>query len=113
MSRLQSTAYFCRLAVLSLLITLLFSSVSAIASDRGFESRQENRTNKNNSSERGSSGLSQAQAAQLVERRYGGKVMNIQTRNSGNGQIHSVKVLQSSGHMRTYNVNSQTGEIVQ
>lgn len=56
--------------------------------------------------------ISASQAAALVQRQYGGKVMNVQTRNSNGGVIYSVKILSSSGHMRTVNVDGQSGSIL-
>jgi uncharacterized membrane protein YkoI len=56
--------------------------------------------------------ISASQAAAMVEQRYGGKVMNVQARQGNSGVIYSVKILQSSGHMRTVNVDGQSGAIL-
>jgi hypothetical protein len=52
------------------------------------------------------------QAAAIVQQRYGGKVMNVSTRQTGNGVVYGVKILQNSGHMRTVSVDGQTGAIL-
>lgn len=56
--------------------------------------------------------ISASEAARIVEQRYGGKVMNVHTRQRNGGVIYSVKILQSSGHMRTINVDGQSGAIL-
>lgn len=56
--------------------------------------------------------LSAAEAADRVQRQFGGKVMGVQTRQSNGITVYSVKILQSSGHMRTVNVNAHTGAIM-
>ena len=56
--------------------------------------------------------ISSARAAAIVQQRYGGKVMNVSARQSGGTVIYRVKILQSSGHMRTVSVNGETGAIL-
>ncbi len=87
-----------------LLSLLLASGMTQANRDREFtspERRDEQRAR-----------ISAAQAANIVEQRYGGKVMGVQTRQGRNGVVYSVKILQSSGHMRTVNVDGQTGAIL-
>lgn len=89
------------------LCTLLLVWTDSYASPRGEERAQAERRQ-----EQARPRISASQAASLVEQRIGGKVMNVQTR-QGNGRVtYSVKILQSSGHMRTVNVDGQTGAIL-
>lgn len=95
-----------KLALL-LAISLSLASGQVLANDREHEGRgpQERRPEQR-------AAISPAQAAAIVEQRYGGRVMNVTTRQGRNGPIYSVKILQSSGHMRTVNVDGQTGAIL-
>lgn len=80
--------------------------------DRRYDDRRnEDRRNEDRRSEQRAQ-ISPAQAAAIVEQRYGGRVMNVTSRQGRNGPIYSVKILQSSGHMRTVNVDGQTGAIL-
>lgn len=72
----------------------------------------EPRRDQSNQEERPRARISASQAAAIVAKRYGGKVMNVSTRQSGGGVIYGVKILQNSGHMRTVNVDGQTGAIL-
>lgn len=80
--------------------------------DRRYDDRRnEDRRNEDRRSEQRAQ-ISPAQAAAIVEQRYGGRVMNVTSRQGRSGPIYSVKILQSSGHMRTVNVDGQTGAIL-
>lgn len=56
--------------------------------------------------------ITSSQAAAIVQQQYGGKVMNVQARQINGGIVYSVKILQSSGHMRTVNVDGQSGALL-
>lgn len=104
MSLLRHPNSPCRwLAVLLLALTL--GSFHQIAS-------AEPRRDQGSQEERPRARVSASQAASIVQQRYGGKVMNVSTRQSGNGVVYGVKILQTSGHMRTVNVDGQTGAIL-
>lgn len=90
------------------LCTLLMASFAVEANPRG-EGREQPQPERQ---EQARARISASQAAKIVEQRYGGKIMNVQTRQSSGGVIYSVKILQSSGHMRTVNVDGQSGAIL-
>lgn len=96
------------LATLALLCSLLMVNVTVEANSRseGREQRDPERR------EQTRARISASEAARIVEQRYGGKVMNVQTRQGNGGVVYSVKILQSSGHMRTINVDGQSGAIL-
>jgi uncharacterized membrane protein YkoI len=100
LSRLE----FAKLAPL-LALCLLLAGGQALADSRRDEGQRERR-------EERQAQISPAQAAAIVERAYGGRVMNVQARQGRSGVIYSVKILQDSGHMRTVNVDGQTGAIL-
>jgi uncharacterized membrane protein YkoI len=95
--------------VLLLLCSCLLANTQSLA-----KSRDDNRQNRNEQAhqEQPRARISASQAAELVKRQYGGKVMNVQTRQSNSGVVYSVKILQTSGHMRTVNVDGQSGAIL-
>ncbi|MBE8716543.1 PepSY domain-containing protein [Cellvibrio polysaccharolyticus] len=95
------------LLIALLLLSLLAVSTAALANNQRPEPRQENQRQQPQRA-----ALSAAEAADRVQRQIGGKVMGVQTRQSNGTTVYSVKILQSSGHMRTVNVNAQTGAIM-
>ncbi|WP_111641003.1 PepSY domain-containing protein [Marinimicrobium alkaliphilum] len=98
-----------RLTSLALAATLLLGAAGAYAAAPGSSwtaAQQENRQQVN----RGR--ISSAEAATIVRQRFGGEVMNVSTRQEGNITVYRVKILQSSGHMRTVSVNAETGAIM-
>lgn len=95
------------LLIALLLLSLLAVSTASQANNQRPESRQENMRQQPQRA-----ALSAAEAADRVQRQVGGKVMGVQTRQSNGTTVYSVKILQSSGHMRTVNVNAQTGAIM-
>ena len=104
MSLLRHSNSPCRWLIIALL-TMTLGSLHSTAS-------AEPRRDKGSQEERPRARISASQAAAIVQQRYGGKVMNVSTRQSGNGVIYGVKILQNSGHMRTVNVDGQTGAIL-
>lgn len=99
----------------TLTCTLLLLCSCLLANTQSFaKSRDDNRQNRNEQTrqEQPRPRISASQAAELVKQQYGGKVMNVQTRQSHDGVVYSVKILQSSGHMRTVNVDGQSGAIL-
>ena len=56
--------------------------------------------------------LSAAQAARLVKQRYGGKIIKVQARNSSQGKVYRVQLLQDSGRMRNVRVDARSGAIL-
>jgi len=48
-----------------------------------------------------------AQAAQLAQRRYGGKVLKVQAQKSG----YRVKLIQKNGHIISVFVNAKSGKV--
>ena len=92
-----------------MLCTLLLSSFPGHANQRD---GREQRDQPDRRQEQPRARVSASQAAALVEQHYGGRVMNVQTRQTNGGVIYSVKILQSSGHMRTVNVDGQSGAIL-
>ena len=56
--------------------------------------------------------ISAQQAAAMVTRQYGGKVISVNVNRRKNGVVYGVKILQDSGHIRTVNVDGQTGAIL-
>jgi uncharacterized membrane protein YkoI len=96
------------LLIALLLLSLLAVSTASQANNQRPESRQENMRQQPQQR----TALSAAEAADRVQRQIGGKVMGVQTRQSNGTTVYSVKILQSSGHMRTVNVNAQTGAIM-
>lgn len=96
---------------------LLTSSFTTQANPREFRDVREQRAQPERRAperrqEQSRARISASQAASMVEQRYGGKVMNVQTRQGNGDVIYSVKILQSSGHMRTVNVDGQSGAIL-
>ena len=91
-----------------LIIVLLAMTLGSLHSTASAEPRRD----MGSLVERPGARISASQAAALVQQRYGGKVMNVSTRQSGNGVVYGVKILQNSGHMRTVNVDGQTGAIL-
>ena len=104
MSLLRHSNSPCRWLIIALL-TMTLGSLHSTAS-------AEPRRDKGSQEERPRARISASQAAAIVQQRYGGKVMTVSTRQSGNGVIYGVKILQNSGHMRTVNVDGQTGAIL-
>ena len=91
-----------------LLIVLLAATMGSFHSVASAEPRSD----KGSQDERPRARISASQAAAIVQQRYGGKVMNVSTRQTGNGVVYGVKILQNSGHMRTVSVDGQTGAIL-
>lgn len=56
--------------------------------------------------------LSPAQAAQRVQQQYGGKIIKVQARNSSQGKVYRVQLLQDSGRMRNIRVDAHSGAIL-
>lgn len=56
--------------------------------------------------------ISAGQAASIVQRRYGGQVVDVDMRQSGGRVIYRVRILQDDGRIRTVRVNGETGEIM-
>src|SRR5690625_1393689 len=52
-----------------------------------------------------------AGAAESVGEQYGGRIMDVQTRQRDGRIIYQVRVLQDDGRMRTINVDGQSGKI--
>lgn len=96
-----------RLIVVLLILLLGISSNLAVA-----EPRRDNARPHQSQEERPRARISASQAAAIVQQRYGGKVMNVSTRQTNNGVVYGVKILQNSGHMRTVNVDGQSGAIL-
>lgn len=108
---LRARHHWSKLFTLALVLcVLLFTSFASQANPRMNERQQREQPERRQ--EQARARISAAQAAALVEQRYGGKVMGVQTRQSGGGVVYSVKILQSSGHMRTVNVDGQSGAIL-
>lgn len=95
------------IAIVIMLLALLLVSLNSQANQSKPQPRQDNVRQ-----EQVRAKLSASQAADRVQRQYGGKVMGVQTRQSNGTVIYSVKILQPSGHMRTVNVNGNTGAFV-
>jgi uncharacterized membrane protein YkoI len=92
-----------------LLLGLLVSSLDVNANPR---EQREGRGQSEQRQQSAGARISAAQAAATVEQRYGGKIISVQTRQANGRVIYSVKILQSSGHMRTVQVDGQTGAIL-
>jgi uncharacterized membrane protein YkoI len=107
-SRLKYGKFFIHGLALCL---LLASSFATLANPRDSRESRERREPERRQ-EQPRARISASQAAAMVEQRYGGKVMNVQARQGNSGVIYSVKILQSSGHMRTVNVDGQSGAIL-
>ncbi|WP_347332028.1 PepSY domain-containing protein [Marinimicrobium locisalis] len=56
--------------------------------------------------------LSPAQAAALVRKKVGGKVLKVSTLERGGRVIYRVKILQESGRIRTISVDGQSGKVL-
>lgn len=56
--------------------------------------------------------FSPAQAAALVQKRVGGKVLKVDTLERGGRVIYRVKILQEDGRIRTLNVDGQSGKVL-
>ncbi len=56
--------------------------------------------------------ISAGQAAAIVQRRFGGQVVDVDTVQSGGRVIYRVRILQDDGRVRTVRVNGETGEIM-
>lgn len=63
-------------------------------------------------SQRAEPRVSAAEAAAIVQKAYGGKVMNVSTRHRDGRIIHRVKLLQNDGRMRTVSVDGNNGKIL-
>jgi len=96
-----------KLILVALTLLALLSTSLPSHADQRFAHRSEN-----SRQEQATARISAAQAAELVQRQVGGKVMGVQTQTVNGTVIYSVKILQASGHMRTVNVNGQTGAIM-
>lgn len=104
----SKTLGLCALLILGLLATSL--DVNANPREQREDREQRGQTEQRQQPARAR--ISAAQAAATVEQRYGGKIIGVQTRQTNGRTIYSVKVLQNSGHMRTVQVDGQTGAIV-
>lgn len=56
--------------------------------------------------------LSPAQAAALVQKHFGGRVLKVDAFEHGGRIIYRVKILQQDGRIRTINVDSQSGKVL-
>ncbi|TQV68265.1 peptidase M4 [Exilibacterium tricleocarpae] len=56
--------------------------------------------------------ISQSRAAALVKQRFGGKVLKVQRKQSGDRLVYRVKLLQDSGRVRQVTVDARTGAII-
>ncbi|WP_036188651.1 PepSY domain-containing protein [Marinimicrobium agarilyticum] len=56
--------------------------------------------------------FSPAQAAALVQKQVGGKVLKVDTFERGGRVIYRVKILQQDGRIRTLNVDGQSGKVL-
>lgn len=55
--------------------------------------------------------IAAADAAEIVRRQYGGRVMGVETRQRDGRVIYQVRILQKDGRMRTINVDGHSGKI--
>lgn len=96
------------------LLTPALFFVLAIITSLGFAEPRggHSRTQHESQQEQPRANISAPQAAAIVQQQYGGKVMNVTTHKRSGRIIHGVKILQNSGHMRTVNVDAQTGAIL-
>lgn len=56
--------------------------------------------------------ISSQQAARLVKRQYGGKILKVQSVGSASKPYYRVKVLKDSGHIISVKVDANSGRIV-
>lgn len=56
--------------------------------------------------------FSPAQAAALVQKQFGGKILKVDTFERGGRVIYRVKILQEDGRIRTLNVDGQSGKVL-
>lgn len=57
--------------------------------------------------------ISASQAAAIVQRRFGGRVVDVDSYRRGGRLIYRVRLLQDEGRMRTIQVDGQSGDIIQ
>lgn len=98
------------LLIAALSLILATSTHLAFAEPRAGHQRTQGESQRNQEEVRAR--ISAQQAAAIVQRQYGGKVMNVTTYKRKGNIIHGVKILQNSGHMRTVQVDGQTGAIL-
>lgn len=55
--------------------------------------------------------ISASQAAAIVQKHYGGKVLNIQAKQKSGHMIYRIKILQDNGRIRTVGVDARTGKL--
>jgi uncharacterized membrane protein YkoI len=55
--------------------------------------------------------IAPADAAEIVRKQFGGRVMGVETRQREGRVIYQVRILQENGRMRTVSVDGQTGKI--
>ncbi|WP_152521659.1 PepSY domain-containing protein [Marinimicrobium sp. LS-A18] len=56
--------------------------------------------------------VSASRAAAIVQKRYGGKVLKVDTQNRGGRVVHRIKILQDNGRISTVMVDGQSGQIL-
>ena len=56
-------------------------------------------------------GISQDQAAAIISKRTGGRILKVSRRNDGSRAYYLVKVLLPSGQVKIYTVDAGSGEI--
>ncbi len=56
--------------------------------------------------------VSASHAAAIVQKRYGGKVLKVETQNRGGRVVHRIKILQDNGRISTVMVDGQSGQIL-
>ena len=57
-------------------------------------------------------GVSLDEAVSMVRKRYGGRVINADTRKDNGRRVHVIKILSDGGRVRTVKVDAQSGNVL-
>lgn len=96
----------------ALILAVLSTSVLADGRKNQDHSPHSRRVQEERKPEQARPRISASQAVAIVQQRYDGKVLNVSTNQGKNSVTYNVKILQSSGHMRTIKVDGQSGAIL-
>lgn len=100
-----------RRAVCTQLLSALLLLIVAAGPGVALTHAQSAASTSSQSARTASAQISAADAAEIVRRQHGGRVMGVQTRQRDGRVVYQVRILQDDGRMRTINVDGHSGKI--
>lgn len=100
-----------RRAVCTQLLSALLLLIAVTGPGAGLTHAQTAASASNQSARTAGAQIAAADAAEIVRRQYGGRVMGVKTLQRDGRVIYQVRILQDDGRMRTISVDGHSGKI--